>query len=355
MDYLKVGFVYLVLSFTATCCFRLPIVVHIQRSMQSFHQPPSTVTQSVLGGSDEAFLNDPTHILSHDEIEALVRQRDAARRSKNYNEADRIKSLLEEQCVEISDQSWKVGGASTWVFKVKKRKIDQPGSSLEERKSHRTAGKAKTNIIKLCHNCFQLLVDGTLTEDQLVLDINSQLDLQHYQPAVTDINMLLTHDSNSSSLQALEGYQAGSFPKELRSAQSLRGKHLGCLSTEMQGRKYADAAFELALAGVSDEALFERLAHCAASELRRFGTRPSCGDLHVHQIAERLAAAGVRSDHPVFEAARSALHQRGSMLQHQHQQHQYHQFDRKQAAEVHSRGSRGLRITAQFGIEILKA
>lgn len=61
----------------------------------------------------------------------------------------------------------------------------------------------------------------------------------------------------------------------------------------LPGRKAADAAFAFAMGGCDNDALFEELADCALGELDRTGS----GRRHV---AERLAAAALRSDHPIF-------------------------------------------------------
>jgi len=78
----------------------------------------------------------------------------------------------------------------------------------------------------------------------------------------------------------------------------------------MQGRKYADAAFEFSMSGITDSELFAMLADSAYSELKRFGSRPSCKPVNILHIVEKLAVAGVR-DHRVFGLAHNILKTRG--------------------------------------------
>ena len=63
----------------------------------------------------------------------------------------------------------------------------------------------------------------------------------------------------------------------------------------LQGRKSADAAFWFALSGTSDTELFHLLTRYCIKELKRFGSRPSCRAKDIWAIAQRMAAAGVRS------------------------------------------------------------
>ena len=71
------------------------------------------------------------------------------------------------------------------------------------------------------------------------------------------------------------------------------------------GRSAADAAFDFALAGEAN-GLPERLAHLQAEEFHRW-RRPQ--PLATLQVCERLAAAGVPSDHPVYQRGADALRQ----------------------------------------------
>lgn len=71
------------------------------------------------------------------------------------------------------------------------------------------------------------------------------------------------------------------------------------------GRSAADAAFDFALAGEAN-GLPERLAHLQADEFHRW-RRPQ--PLATLQVCERLAAAGVPSEHPVYQRGADALRQ----------------------------------------------
>lgn len=72
---------------------------------------------------------------------------------------------------------------------------------------------------------------------------------------------------------------------------------------ELSGRKAADAAFWFALAGATDPDLFDSLTEICGKELARFGTRSSCRTKDVWHVLERLAAAGIRHDEAVEQAA----------------------------------------------------
>ena len=62
------------------------------------------------------------------------------------------------------------------------------------------------------------------------------------------------------------------------------------VETNLRGRKAADAAFWLAVAGVQDTELFDLLTRVCVKELERLG----CRARDVYPMVERLAAAGVR-------------------------------------------------------------
>ena len=69
------------------------------------------------------------------------------------------------------------------------------------------------------------------------------------------------------------------------------------LGIDIRGRTSADTAFLLALAGVSDERIFETLTYISTCELRRVGKRPSFHSKYILQMVEKLAAAGVKGKH----------------------------------------------------------
>ena len=73
---------------------------------------------------------------------------------------------------------------------------------------------------------------------------------------------------------------------------------------ELQGRKFADAAFELSLLGVRDEAIFTYLVEQQGRELARWGLRASVRAHDIVKLCERLACAGVRDGGIYLQAAR---------------------------------------------------
>ena len=85
---------------------------------------------------------------------------------------------------------------------------------------------------------------------------------------------------------------------------------------EMQGRKYADAAFSFALAGVKNTTLFELLTTGATNELLRYGHRSSCRIIDILQVVEKLAAAGIQ-DQRCYLVAAELLKRKGNEQNHQ--------------------------------------
>eukprot|EP00633_Aureoumbra_lagunensis_P007193 CAMPEP_0197315066 /NCGR_PEP_ID=MMETSP0891-20130614/36579_1 /TAXON_ID=44058 ORGANISM="Aureoumbra lagunensis, Strain CCMP1510" /NCGR_SAMPLE_ID=MMETSP0891 /ASSEMBLY_ACC=CAM_ASM_000534 /LENGTH=397 /DNA_ID=CAMNT_0042803833 /DNA_START=199 /DNA_END=1389 /DNA_ORIENTATION=- len=67
-------------------------------------------------------------------------------------------------------------------------------------------------------------------------------------------------------------------------------------SFHLPGRRAADTAFHLAMAGCEDEAIYNALADCVASELEKCPEK-----LSTLQAVERLAAANINTTHPVFD------------------------------------------------------
>lgn len=81
-------------------------------------------------------------------------------------------------------------------------------------------------------------------------------------------------------------------------------------SEELAGRKAADVAFNLALAGCADDELFSALCGRAELELRRKTGRRAKGSVGVAQVAERFAAAGCRPEQPVAASMYKAVLER---------------------------------------------
>lgn len=81
------------------------------------------------------------------------------------------------------------------------------------------------------------------------------------------------------------------------------------LGTDIRGRTAADAAFTLALAGVTRESLYLSLVKIAKLEFLRVGRRPSRRAKDILQAIEKLAAAGLRGAEveEVFQIAAECL------------------------------------------------
>lgn len=69
---------------------------------------------------------------------------------------------------------------------------------------------------------------------------------------------------------------------------------------EMQGRKFADAAFELSLLGIADEKIFDFLAQRQMLELGRWGPRVSVRGLDIVKLLEKAACAGYPRGHAIY-------------------------------------------------------
>ena len=182
-----------------------------------------------------------------DSVAGIVARRTAARQRRDFKEADRLKSLLEEKFnVELVDHPYSKGGHTTWSVS------DAPNAS-----SH-------MSVMRIARDFAALVASGKHTEDELIATVVH----------------VLQHE--------VDGRQ-----------------------NEMQGRKYADAAFEFALAGANNATLFRLLGAGATSELRRYGLRASCRDVDILRVCEKLAAAGLTSrDCDCFTAAAQLLRER---------------------------------------------
>jgi SAM-dependent methyltransferase len=178
-------------------------------------------------------------------VALIVEQRTVARRQRDFHEADRLKTLLEQQFnVVLVDHPMSEGGHTTWSVN------DVPDTS--------------TSIMHLARDFLDLVASGQHTEDELV----------------------------ATAVRVLQDEVAGR-------------------RNEMQGRKYADAAFDFALAGVANATLFHLLSAGATSELRRYGRRSSCRDVDILFVVEKMAAAGVTShDSDCFAVAAELLRER---------------------------------------------
>jgi hypothetical protein len=197
-------------------------------------------------------------------IESLVSKRSECRRLREYSQADVLKTELElEYQVELKDFSFKEGGHTTWRFK---RKVE--------------------------------------TDDLSPLDDSPLMDDIKRLYAMTDTSSQTSaclHSIRRKLQQCID-----EFEMDLSSTE----KPLA--DREMLGRKFADAALLLALAGVEDPDLFELLTRGCEHELRRIGLRSSCRALDILQMTERLAASGIR-DQSIFHLAADILQTKGNV------------------------------------------
>lgn len=200
--------------------------------------------------------------LTHTEIDELVVARDKCRAVMDYARADEIKSLLEMHNIEVADISYKCVGVSKWKYKTE------------------VVQDVHTNVMALAHDSYELITTSFQSADEIASKVKDALRLQLFR-------------GGGESTEGTDNHAYVEPVVVLR-------------STEMQGRKYADAAFEFSMAGIADRELFELLADCSVEELKRFGLRRSCQPIHIVQLVEKLAAAGVR-EHPVYSTANGIL------------------------------------------------
>ena len=210
------------------------------------------------------------HLLTPDLINKLVSERSSLRSARDYESADRIKALLEKEGVIITDYPYKSKLVSSWTWTERSLKSD----SNDE------------DILSMARN-LSLQITSRNSEKQ-----NSIIEVVK--------GRLLT---SNISLPLIRGDGHDIFEETI-------SINTDC---KMQGRKYADAAFEFAFSGISDNILFQLLSDRAEDELKRFGSRPSCRPLSILQIIERLAVAGVRN-HSIYNTAFALLEDKEKSL-----------------------------------------
>jgi len=218
----------------------------------------------------------PMQLLSvekRNEIDNLVRERSVARWNGDYKRADELRDVIDQICVTIplnqlqsidleSDLEYKVvttdlprsqGGGSTWELQP----INNPLFNN---------AKGEDNVLQLAHAALGMVVSAS----ERGVDVNEQ-DLDKLVSRVED------------RLQSLKKRKAMStfFPGT-------------AAARELHGRKAADAAFWLCLAGVNarDNFIYDELAQVVSEELLRFGSKNSCRSKDILHIVERFAMAG---------------------------------------------------------------
>ena len=195
-----------------------------------------------------------TSSFTSEEINNLVEKRVKCRLSREYTKADEIKDTLASLGVEVLDFPFKDGGSSSWRFK---------------------------NVLKPNH-------------DRCVMELSREAIAFAECNKIEDIDDLVSLAKNRLlELSKLDYSQSGFYRDKLP-------------DNELQGRKYADAAFNFAIAGVKDEDLYSLLANGTMSELQRFGRRKSCKVIDILQMLEKLAVAGIRK-HLIYTVAASIL------------------------------------------------
>ena len=123
----------------------------------------------------------------------------------------------------------------------------------------------------------------------------------------------LAHEALELAMDASEN----SYPIPLYEIDVLARKAVNrlawTLGTDIRGRSSADAAFSFAMAGVTNDVLYQTLALVAQCELQRIGQRPSFRSKYILQMVEKLAAAGIQN-HNVYRVAADCLASKGEHL-----------------------------------------
>jgi hypothetical protein len=159
------------------------------------------------------------------DIENLVNQRIRLRKEREYTKADEIKIFLERNDIVLTDLPFKEGGGTIWTVK----------SSFHLKKPMFDESWIPSSFMEFCHQLYDFRRTGLIKKDEEVLHIikkflkNSCIDNEESNP-----------------------------------------------DHEVQGRKFADAAFEIAMAGIKSNEIFNLMVTGAKAELNRFGHRHSC-------------------------------------------------------------------------------
>lgn len=200
------------------------------------------------------------------QIDSLVAERTQHRLSRCYEAADEILSQLKFQYnVEVIDSPFKSGGQSTW------RHIPPPLVFTDINLNNVISDNVmeiEENLMTMARNAYVQMKSGEISEASIV--------------------------EKCSHI--------------LRSAEHKKFMDSSIIS-EMQGRKFADAAFDFSLAGVTSTELYDLLLRGAMTEMVRYGHRKSCRAVDILQVVERLAVAGC-VDQNFFRLAAEKLQQK---------------------------------------------
>ena len=205
-------------------------------------------------------------LYSPEMIERLVQERVSLRDNFSYQEADRIRTELLSAGVELLDIPFKQGGGSTWKYIVKTDAI--PPAPIGRKAIY------PKSLMDLAHNAYQWLQAKMLDESDIVSMCHEFLQ-QSFVPDPS-CNNSTTTATTSTAVATTTSVATSTAVANNESIESGITIYRVALSRDMQGRKFADAAFEFAMAGVSDDALFAALAQGAEMELKRYGLRKSC-------------------------------------------------------------------------------
>lgn len=231
-------------------------------------------------------VDNPVEVLGEDTAESiseLVNARALERWNGNYESADQIRQNLlsirvpqgYEICIE--DIPRKQGGGSQW--NLLHENSTMPGST----------------VLQLAHMALGLAVATSTNANLARAKALTRGEEEPYSYSRFEI------EKNEQLHEIVQ--------------QVLERLELPSVQFELDGRKAADAAFWFALAGVEDEALFERLLHFGSLELERFGNRPSFQPKYIYQTMDRFAAAGVTGlESKLLKATARELHSDRSLL-----------------------------------------
>jgi SAM-dependent methyltransferase len=214
------------------------------------------------GPESEATLSATTRRI----IDGLVLERMQYRLDRNYIAADRILSTLKlEHSIEVTDYPYKSGGHSTWRYVASP--TSESGSEIE--------------------------TDGSSNVDDMMKDGESLMNIARNAYANLNAGIKTDREIVDSSLRLL---RLADYDKFLDPG----------YVKEMQGRKFADAAFYFSLAGITSTDLYSLLLAGAVAEIRRYGNRKSCRPVDILHVVERLAVAGIL-DQEVYGLAAAML------------------------------------------------
>jgi len=250
----------------------------------------------------------PKH--TFDDIDGLVTQRGQARWEGNYTLADKLKQdmfqieLPTGLELVLEDVPRSQGGGSLW--KVVHKSPDEQALQ-EQSRSSSSSSSSVLSVLQLAHSalglavtCSKKMEDFDQKQSRLTPLVeqarSSLLAWKQVQEQLLDeLRVSNNSDTSQCSEEEFVGGGGGDHDTDQRSQWSF-------VEATLRGRKAADAAFWFALAGVTDQELFDLLALVCTKELHRFGHKTTCRAKDILQMMDRFAAAGVQSgEHPALE------------------------------------------------------